>query len=138
MTAIRPFTRKFFSEFFLTQKFFELCQRSFCGNGFYNTNHSEIRAEMTFIIPITRKFGFFYVFQPKIPVLGQIFQLLQKVVFADSTFIRPITPKFRGGNNFYKTNHSKIHEIRPISPKSDWSFNHLPLYINYQSCNLQL
>ena len=23
-----------------------------------------------------------------------------------------------------KTNHSKIHEIRPITPKSDWSYNH--------------
>ena len=72
---------------------------------------------MTFIRPITRNIGFFYAFQPKIPVLGQIFQFLQKVIFADLTFIRPITPKFRGGNDFYKTNHSKIHEIRPITPK---------------------
>ena len=82
---------------------------------------------MTFIRPITRKFGFFYEFKPKIPDLGQIFQFLQKVIFADLTFIRPITPKFRGGNDFYKTNHSKIHEIRPITPKSDWSYNHPPL-----------
>ena len=32
------------------------------------------------------------------------------------------------GNDFYKTNHSKIHEIRPITPKSDWPYNH-PLYL---------
>ena len=49
---------------------------------------------------------------------GQIFQFLQKVIFAELTFIIQITPKFRGGNDFYKTNHSKIHEIRPITPKS--------------------
>ena len=91
----------------------------------YKTNHSKkVCARMAAIRPITRKFGFFYAFQPKMPVLGQIFQLLQKVIFADLTFIRPITPKFRGGNDFYKTNHSKIDEIRPITPKSDWSYNH--------------
>ena len=33
---------------------------------------------------------------------------MQKVIFADLTFIRSNTPKFRGGNDFYKTNHSKI------------------------------
>ena len=57
-------------------------------------------------------------------------RFLQKVIFADLTFIGPITPKFRGGNDFYKTNHSKIHELRPITPKSDWSYNHPPLYRN--------
>ena len=86
-----------------------------------------IFAKMTFIRPITRKFGFFLRMLAENPVLGQVFQFLQKVIFADLTFIRPITPKFRGGNDFYKTNHSKIHEIRPITPKSDWSYNHPPL-----------
>ena len=31
------------------------------------------------------------------------------------TFIRPITSKFRRENDFYKTNHSQIHEIRTIT-----------------------
>ena len=35
---------------------------------------------------------------------------------------------YQTGNDFYKTNHSKIHDIRPITPKSDWSYNHPPLY----------
>ena len=144
MTAIRPITRKFFARKFFTRKFLDLwvylkkiffrfcfgfkthylqkvifadltfirpITRNWSGNDFYKTNHSKIRI-------------FFYEFKPKIPDLGQIFQFLQKVIFADLTFIRPITPKFRGGNDFYKTNHSKIHEIRPITPKSDWSYNH--------------
>ena len=50
--------------------------------------------------------------------------ITRKKKCAGMTAIRPITPKFRGGNDFYKTNHSKIHEIRPITPKSDWSYNH--------------
>ena len=46
------------------------------------------------------------------------------------TFIRPITRNW-SGKEFYKTNHSKIPEIRPITPKSDWSYNHPPLYQIY-------
>ena len=56
--------------------------------------------------------------------ISSLFHFLQKVIFADLTFITAITPKFLGGNDFYKTNHTKIHEIRPITPKSDWSYNH--------------
>ena len=48
--------------------------------------------------------GFFYAFLQEIPVLGQIFQFLKKVSFADLTYIRPITTKFRGGNDFNETN----------------------------------
>ena len=82
---------------------------------------------MTFITPITRKFGIFYVFKAKNCDLGQIFGFLQKVIFVDLDLITPITPKFRGGNDFYNTKHSKIYEIRPITSKSDWSYNHLLL-----------
>ena len=99
-----------------------------CG---YKTNHSKnFCAGTTAIRPITRKLR---KFRKKIEIWYicgiKIFgffktQYLQKVIFADLTFIRPITPKFRGGNDFYKTNHSKIHEIRPITSESDWSYNH--------------
>ena len=67
-------------------------------------------------------------FKPKIPDLGQIFQFLQKVIFADLDFITLINSKFRGGNDFFNTNHSKIPEIRPITPKSDWYYRRPPLY----------
>ena len=61
--------------------------QGFCGNDFYKTHYSNIRS-----------------FKPKIPVLSQIFQFLQKVIFADLNFIRLITPK------------------------SDWYYNRHPLY----------
>ena len=80
--AIRPDARKFF-----TWKFLDLwvyLKKKFFG----------FVSVTTFIRPITRKFRFFYEFKPKIPDLGQIFQFLQKVIFADLTFIRPITQKF--------------------------------------------
>ena len=38
------------------------------------------------------------------------------MIFAQWDFETPIIPKFWGGNDFYKTNHSKIHEIRQITP----------------------
>ena len=48
---------------------------------------------------------------------------------AGMTAIRPITAKGHFcGFDFYKTNHPKIDEIRPITPKSDWSYNHPLLY----------
>ena len=95
-----------------------------CG---YKTNHSKKNcAGMTAIRPITRKFFARKFFTRKFLDLwvylkkknfrfcfGFKTHYLQKVIFADLTFIRPITPKFRGGNDFYKTNHSKIHEIIP-------------------------
>ena len=81
---------------------------------------------MTFITPITRKFVIFYL-KAKNRDIGQLFRFLQKVIFADLDFITPITAQFRGGNDFYKTTHSKIYEIRPITPKSDWYYRHPPL-----------
>ena len=108
--AIRPITRK-----------------KLCGNDCYKTNHSKFFRSLIFHSKIPRSLGVFEEKNFRF-CFGFKTQYLQKVIFADLTFIRPITPKFRGGNDFYKTNHSKIHEIRPITPKSDWSYNHPPLY----------
>ena len=118
----------------------------------YKTNHSkQFCAGMTAIRSITRKIFSWKFFTRKLWVylkknsfrfwFGFKTHYLQKVIFADLTFIRPITPKFPGGNDFYKTNHSKIHEIRPITPKSDWSYNHPLLYVQsftegpFQNCS---
>ena len=64
---------------------------------------------MNFIAPIHSQF-FLRIQGEKNCDLGQTFRFLQKVIFSD--FITPITPKFRGENDFYSTNQSKIYEIR--------------------------
>ena len=88
-----------------------------CG---YKTNHSKKNcAGMTAIRPITRKFFARKFFTRKfldlwVYLKKKIFRFcfgfkthyLQKVIFADLTFIRPITRNW-SGNDFYKTNHPK-------------------------------
>ena len=67
--------------------------------------------------------GFFTHFRRKFKnFLRQIFQFMQKVIFANLTYIRPITPKFQDGDDFYKTNQSIFHGIRSKTPKSNWSY----------------
>ena len=63
---------------------------------------------MTFIKPITRKFGFFSVFYPNIPVLPQVFQFLQKVIFADDFYETEI---LKNGDNSDTTHCYSYHKF---------------------------
>ena len=48
-------------------------------------------------------------------IIPKFLQFCKRQFFA----VTPMTPKFRGGDDFHNINHSKIHEIRPSHPKSD-------------------
>ena len=77
--AIRLITRKFFK--FEFENFLDSAIGHFCGFDYYKSNHSKIRIILKHF---SRKFQFEIKFS----------NFCKRAIFADLTFIRPITRKF--------------------------------------------
>ena len=73
---------------------------------------------MTFITPIENLVFFVRIQCEKLRFRSN-FLISAKGHFCELYFKTSITLKFRGGNDFYNTNHSKNYEIRQNTTKSD-------------------